>query len=1297
MEAYAPQLRGVLEEFRIALREEIFAAQRSSSSNAVPLSNGRKIGQAAAAFQYAFSVDSVLNVPDDAPGDLIVPGKERLPATIVSMEGLTITISVAVDLGNFVSSARLQTDLTFLLRKLIERIELLNSKTNSAGDRILGLTEAAGVNESISLDGLNAEQNLAVGSSIGRDTTFIWGPPGTGKTKTIGGIGETLFNAERSLLLVSHTNTAVDGAMIQIAERLGSRVNDGAVIRIGVPKDERLRDHPELLLETHVEKRSAGIRSHISALEQEQKLKREERHRIQRLMRIWEWLEQAPSNVQHAVTELATVQTLGSAAAAAQAEHERLVADAPQWKRLAEEVLGIARVAVEVSRLESSIEEVKSREAKIEQAISTIRHCISDSAHLLECAKYVEPLRAKRQSLPSLESQTALLQQTSGAAVQSQASAERIGSALLEAEKLYDQTCAANRLARMMKRLPQPEQQQAIVSRLKVELSIAESATAALKSQAGEVAAALAKIQQLDETIAPYSDVLSVAEQSAIIESLNEDLSNRQQEHARASQEREAAQKQIEQGIREVETFETAHGCRFADILAECRARKEHLDEQNRAAETATRAAIVVREALESFLRDQLQFLFELELSESSVARAEDMLQDLHAAHAKAITETAGTNRTELSQQATEVEKRIQNIAGEITSLSDQLKRVEDLIISEARIIATTLTRAYLRDSIQQRRFDTVLLDEASMAPIPALWVAASLADRNVIAVGDFKQLPPIVQSNHELAQKWLGQDVFRIAGIESAWERQTPPAHFVALSEQHRMHPDIRVMVNELFYNGFLRDAKSVVNDTELDGWYRHDWGNDSPVLLVDTGTANAWVTSVAKGRRASRLNFLSATVCVDLAEQLLLEAPAGRQPRILIISPYAPHAKLLKLLIKTQNLDGYVEAGTVHSFQGSEAPVVIIDLVNDEPHWRVGLFMPDRNNDNKRLLNVAITRARRRLIVVGDFDYCQKRSNKSAFLGRDFLPFLRQFYKRVNAVDLVPAGISSRAAQVQSATIGGPVEPSANRLVFTQKNYYPMLFTDISRARKRVVIYSPFITANRLATLEPQIKAAKERGIRLYVITKPHAERGRREIGQYQMLESALIEWGAVVIHKIGMHEKLVFIDDEILWSSSLNPLSYSDTQEIVERRESREVVKDYRLTLRLDELVGAYDMGHDKCPVCGDEMMPAEGADDPFYWRCAQGCYTRSIDDPPLQGGVLTCANCCGPIEFGEWGGKPAWRCVKNKHHHQRLHRNHLRLPAMRALVPKRSLAKLDKEFGILAHALSSVTSSKQRELF
>src|SRR5207302_8368102 len=160
--------------------------------------------------------------------------------------------------------------------------------------------------------------------------------------------------------------------------------------------------------------------------------------------------------------------------------------------------------------------------------------------------------------------------------------------------------------------------------------------------------------------------------------------------------------------------------------------------------------------------------------------------------------------------------------------------------------------------------------------------------------------------------------------------------------------------------------------------------------------GSTKAWVTSVSKGAKRSRLNFLSATVCVDLAELLfrdgVLAENTQKQRRILIICPYNPHAKLLRLLIKHQGLECHVEAGTVHSFQGSEADLVIFDLVNDEPHWKVGLFMPAKDDDNRRMINVALTRARRRLIVVGDFDYCEKLS-RNAFLGKKLIPYLRRF----------------------------------------------------------------------------------------------------------------------------------------------------------------------------------------------------------------------------------------------------------------------------------------------------------------
>ena len=88
-------------------------------------------------------------------------------------------------------------------------------------------------------------------------------------------------------------------------------------------------------------------------------------------------------------------------------------------------------------------------------------------------------------------------------------------------------------------------------------------------------------------------------------------------------------------------------------------------------------------------------------------------------------------------------------------------------------------------------------------------------------------------------------------------------------------------------------------------------------------------------------------------------------------------------------------MRAGTAHNFQGSEADLVILDLVNDTPHWRVAMFSPKYDEGTKRLLNVALTRARRRLIVVGDFDYIASMA-KRAFIGSELIPFLDKRYPK-------------------------------------------------------------------------------------------------------------------------------------------------------------------------------------------------------------------------------------------------------------------------------------------------------------
>ena len=142
--------------------------------------------------------------------------------------------------------------------------------------------------------------------------------------------------------------------------------------------------------------------------------------------------------------------------------------------------------------------------------------------------------------------------------------------------------------------------------------------------------------------------------------------------------------------------------------------------------------------------------------------------------------------------------------------------------------------------------------------------------------------------------------------------------------------------------------------------------------------------------------------------------------------------------LLAENPKVLADVIAGTVHSFQGSEADVVIFDLVVDEPHFvRVNLFTPDLDEEIKRLLNVGLTRARFRLFVLGDFSYCQTHGKK-AFLGRVLLPFLLKSFPRVDALELFPEGLAAKAARAQMTMLGGEIEPDSARLVLNQADFW-------------------------------------------------------------------------------------------------------------------------------------------------------------------------------------------------------------------------------------------------------------------
>lgn len=1165
-------LTGKLAEFRTALIHEINTATNNASSSAIQLINGRKIAQVGKSYQYIFDVENALNLPGDTPGDLYVPGRNPIEVVIISIEGMAITLSIPENLGKFVPNARLQSNLAFLMRKLIERIESKANTSNPVGDRILGnfIDENIDASE-ISSNDLNKQQRAAVASSLNRNITFIGGPPGTGKTLTIGSIGKELYLADRTTLLVSHTNTAVDGALKRIGELIDNeQLFEGKVIRVGDPKDLTL--DKQLLLSTHVDRRSAELSERKQKLEADLVELVTKAKEVSKTLDICEWVIEAQEDISSMEKELNILGTINNNLEVMREELREHESWIDYWIEAAKAAEIAQGHLVKISRGEELIKKIELKKNLVEKKLNDISEQLSKDELLLREVENIGWITRKWRRLPSIEEQSAVVEGLK----------KEFGKAGFELDDINNQ------------------------------LEKAHSKCTYLKS-------------------------------------LLEIFENKYQ----------------------TDPIETLH-------LAKEHQKKIN-DLQQRISECIKEYGVQSSE-LQSLFEERLYVLVELGLAQKNSDNLDDMFDAIKNAFNQATLMVKDVDAEQLRIEQKELNFHIQSIDSELKEIEEALKKVEELVIKDASIVATTLTRAYLKDSIQTRRFDTVILDEASMAPIPALWIAASVAEKNAVVVGDPKQLPPIVLSSHALSQKWLGRDIFEVAGLEDGSQYSC----LVNLKRQYRMHPDISSIPNNLFYHGELEDDDCTKNEDGLAEWYRVGWEHDTPVLLVNTASVGAWVTSVPRGKSSSRLNFLSATICIDIVEHILDEnrkkLQDGKSPRVLIACPYRPHAILLKLLIDEQDFGNEVSAGTTHSFQGSEAEVVVFDLVNDEPHWRVAMFTPKYDDNMKKLLNVALTRAKHRLIIVGDFEYISKCAKK-AFVGAKLLPFLLDRFPVVDALDIVKTGLAARSAMAQVKVLGGDIEATKNRLVVTQDYFFRYLRTDFANARFRIVVYSPFITESRIAQIEPQLRAAIERGVSVYIVTKPHCDRSKREIQQYRMLESTLTNWGAVIIHKQRMHEKLLFIDDSILWEGSLNPLSFKDTEEHMERRVSKKVFSDYARTLHLSDLIGEYDEGSPKCPICGKEVVACEGKNEPFFWRCTEkDCYTRSIDQPALRGGVIKCNRCGGEVEYGEWGGKPAWRCIENRHHHQRVARTHLRLPKMRTIIPKRKLGELDRLFGL-----------------
>ena len=276
--------------------------------------------------------------------------------------------------------------------------------------------------------------------------------------------------------------------------------------------------------------------------------------------------------------------------------------------------------------------------------------------------------------------------------------------------------------------------------------------------------------------------------------------------------------------------------------------------------------------------------------------------------------------------------------------------RIDTELFTEARVIACTLVGAASR-VLERKRFSSLFIDEAAQAIEAACWIAISRADR-VILAGDHCQLPPTIKCI-EAARGGLGRTLLEKVVLHK-------PETVSLLKIQYRMHEDIMRFSSRWFYHDELEAAPEVK--------YRGILDFDTPVSWIDTSELDLQEKAVAEG--TGRLNTGEAELLVrelkNYMERIGIRRILEEHIDFGVISPYRAQVHYLRHLLKKEPFfrpcRRLITVHTVDGFQGQERDVIMISLVRANEKGQIG-FLRDL-----RRMNVAITRARMKLLILGE-----------------------------------------------------------------------------------------------------------------------------------------------------------------------------------------------------------------------------------------------------------------------------------------------------------------------------------------
>ena len=551
--------------------------------------------------------------------------------------------------------------------------------------------------------------------------------------------------------------------------------------------------------------------------------------------------------------------------------------------------------------------------------------------------------------------------------------------------------------------------------------------------------------------------------------------------------------------------------------------------------------------------------------------------------------------RTQLQAEKKRVEKndpKLIQVEKELNEIRRELRAAESQCVRNAKFVATTVSKAIVDKEIRNGAFDVVIFDEASMATIPQIAYAAKLARKNFVCMGDFRQLPPIVQSSKESP---LNADIFQYCGITQAVDQGSNHKWLCLLDTQYRMHPEIADFAGRSIYNGLLKSANGMTEKREKTVMAEPFAGR--AMEFVDlSGTMSTCI----KSSDDSHANVLSAFVTFSLALK------AAQTQEVGIITPYHAQSRLLHAMVRDVNeleaLPHAIKCATVHQFQGSEEDVIVYDAVDC---YRLpfpgALIASTAGRYADRLFNVAMTRSKGKFICVANGSFMR---NKGMSENLMFMQMLKSY----------------RATAPMIPEIIRPNDDLEKYYFdFVEKeNQVDEFIKDLATARREVRIDIPDSPANsdiNTTRIAQALAEAQSRGVKVFV--RAESKKNLHPTLKYFAVENHYLTDPIALIDKtvtwFGMPESAACFKIEgrtsainnrpciRFWGTHTAKILYGLLEMSQVMDQAKTVEKDAQGNLITDKL-SDYVLAHKKCPVCGKPMQLKKSRNQKYFLSCS-----------------------------------------------------------------------------------------------